>query len=171
MRLRFLSALSCLLLIVSCGPTETKKIERPNEADVFEMDAADPEMQVAVADAKASLKDFDAALKSRSKAFSHFAVKQSFPIPEGREEMWIGDITLHGSGYSGTLLNQPLHAKNLKKGDDLFVEREEVIDWMYVAGDTLRGGFTKRLLRSRLSDKDKAKFDRETEYVVEDYRK
>lgn len=159
-----------VLFLAACDATpESKRTIRANEADVFEIDGADREMKAASAKAREELSAFDAALNSGDSRYSHFALKQSFKMQGGREEVWISDITKKDGAYHGFLFNNPLHIKNIEKGDHVVVDKNAIADWMYVERDTLRGGYTKRLLRSRLNEADRVKFDRETAYVVEDY--
>lgn len=121
----------------------------------------------AAARAREELGAFDAALKSEDGKYSRFAIKQAFKVPGGREEIWVSGIKKKEETYRGAVFNKPLYIENLAQGDSITVDRDAIIDWMYVEDDTLRGGYAKRLL----SEEDRPKFDRETAYVVEDYGK
>ena len=55
----------------------------------------------------------------------------------------------------------------VKQDDIVEIELSEISDWMYFEGNVLKGGSTIRLLRDRMSEKDRINFDKESGYKFE----
>lgn len=69
--------------------------------------------------------------------------------------------------YSGIINNIPAFTKLVKQDDIVEIELSEISDWMYFEGNVLKGGSTIRLLRDRMSEKDRINFDKESGYKFE----
>ena len=48
---------------------------------------------------------------------------------------------------------------NLKLNDTIRINKKDISDWMYLDNDILRGGFTIKLLRLRMTASERAEFD------------
>jgi uncharacterized protein YegJ (DUF2314 family) len=91
-----------------------------------------------------------------------FALKTKFDSPDGAEHIWVKDIEIKNGRYFGVIDNAPTSIPNLKVGDA--IEVHNITDWMYIDNGVLRGGYTIRLLRDRMSAEERKAFD--TEYGV-----
>ena len=60
-------------------------------------------------------------------------------------------------------------ALHLKRGDSFVVGSESIEDWMINSGETAFGGFTLRVVRSRLGKEEQMKFDAHT--GIRDFKK
>jgi uncharacterized protein YegJ (DUF2314 family) len=49
----------------------------------------------------------------------------------------------------------------VKVGDTVQISNDNISDWMYVDGIKLRGGYTIRLLRKRMTETERKQFDAE----------
>jgi len=120
--------------------------------------SADPGMAAAVAKARATLADFEAALKERKPSTERYAVKVGFPFGNGgREDIWIRDPQLGGDSVTGIVMNEPVDVTNLKLGQSVTSPAADIVDWMYVDAGVLRGGHTMRVLLDKMSPEDRQK--------------
>ncbi|WP_310556066.1 DUF2314 domain-containing protein [Flavobacterium sp.] len=134
----------------------------------------DKEMDNAIINAKESLSKFDISLKSNDTILKHFCLKKAFKTPMGDEHIWIESIMYSTKleKYIGILGNEPLYVKNVKKGDIIEIDIDEISDWSYLEGNKskgykLIGGFTTRLLVSRMSKSERIDFDTNSGLIIE----
>lgn len=129
-------------------------------SNITRISSGDAAMNAASAKARATLKQFLAALKAPKKGQENFGVKKRFPVgKEGGEHMWLGDIAYDGLVLRGTLINRPVHLKNVHYGDRVVIHPNEVSDWLYSDNGKMVGGYTMRVLHSRLSPGEKKRFE------------
>ena len=83
------------------------------------------------------------------------------------EHLWVGDITWDGTAFHGHIDNEPLDVTNVAVGRRVTVSPEDLTDWMFIKNGKLMGGFTMRVLYSRLSADDKAKFDQQAGFKMQ----
>lgn len=155
-------------LIAACssepGPTTPQRSDEPSVIRVEENDTG---MARATQQAKDAFKEFEQALKTNNSKASLFGIKQKFESPNGPEHMWISQIYLKNGVYYGTLANQPQLVQDLQPGDTLRVNLGELSDWKYEENGKVRGAFTVRLLRDRMSEEEREQFDAQTGVVFE----
>jgi uncharacterized protein YegJ (DUF2314 family) len=126
-------------------------------------------MNEAIARANFTLKEFDSALFSDNPYYNSFSLKVKFPYGEGNfEHIWLKEITKKKGKYEGIVNNEPEYISNLKFDDTIKINLENISDWMYLDNDILRGGFTTRLLRKRMSESERSQFDSSHFYKIED---
>lgn len=75
------------------------------------------------------------------------------------EHMWVNQIDFDGLFFSGVLLNSPNDLKKYKSGDNVNFPRSQITDWLCVIDQKVYGGFTIQLIRSRMSNQERAQFD------------
>jgi uncharacterized protein YegJ (DUF2314 family) len=164
-----------LLLSVSLSTAATNKASPP-EVDDSTADAKAPCQEVkdddammdrAVAKARESLGFFLAALKANKSDTMDFEVKKCVVDGENVEHLWVGDITWDGKAFHGHIDNEPLDVTNVAVGRRVTVSPEDLTDWMFIKNGKLMGGFTMRVLYSRLSADDKAKFDQQAGFKMQ----
>ncbi len=148
----------------SVGQTAKKEAVPPEYQDVKDDDKA---MDRAVTEARESLGFFLAALKAKKSDTGTFEVKKCFVEGEKAEHIWIGNITWDGKAFHGRVDNKPLEINNTHLGKIVTVTPEDLTDWMYVRSGKLMGGFTMRVLYSRLSPEQKTDFRKEADFSIE----
>lgn len=76
-----------------------------------------------------------------------FSVKA--PFRDGREVewMWITLFEMTEDAVEGYLGNAPVNLHNVRQGDRVRVPVSSVVDWVYVVGDKMVGGFSLKVLR------------------------
>jgi uncharacterized protein YegJ (DUF2314 family) len=162
--------LTTLILIglLSCETNQTGRTERAGEPTIYSVTDEDAEMNAAIKTANQTLDKFDDALKSGNPEFSFFAIKTRFNTPDGGEHIWISDILRRDNKYFGVVDNLPESTTEVKVGDTIQIANDNISDWMYLDNQKLRGGYTIRLLRNRMGDKERAQFDAESGLIIEE---
>ncbi|MEO0796696.1 MAG: DUF2314 domain-containing protein [Verrucomicrobiota bacterium] len=127
-------------LLSSGGFTETKAQTEDSNYILVDEDSL---VDLGVAEAKETIADFDHAFKNRDDSMTEFAVKKPFPYGDGsHEHMWVAVTEVTPEGYQGYLNNTPYDATYVEIGQEMFVKRDEISDWMYNKDDKLIGGYT-----------------------------
>ena len=166
------------LLLCGCRATPEK-----DQAQEFPRQSALPAPCVAVDDA-----EMNAAMQTARSKFSEFwsevsadrrrakpvlelaIIKAHFSdtgTPSNQEMMWLDNVEFDGTTISGHLLNEPIHVHSLRKGQRVSFPLDQLGDWFYVRDGRAVGGFTERLLRSRLSEEQRRVYDSEHAYRFE----
>ena len=110
----------------------------------------DPEMAAAVKKARETFDRFERAF--RAGPVAKFAVKLKLESEETEEQIWISVTKIDEGVVHGTLENDPVTIRK-KKGDAVSVKKTELLDWLYVTGGKMIGGYTVRLLQKRAQKK------------------
>lgn len=140
-----------------------------NPSGIHTLEGSDAEMNKAIEAARSSLSEFEQAIRSNNAHYELFALKVMFPDEVGGfEHLWITDIFLEDQQYHGFVGNEPQYTLAVEVGQEVTIDPEEISDWMYVESGTLRGGYTLRVLRNRLSPEERAEFDRGLGFTIED---
>jgi len=113
----------------------------PANPPVIEIAPDDPRMQAAVAEARERWPEFVAAFENRA-ADERFSVKAPFNDDEHMEFMWVEVTAVEGKLILGTLGNEPVNVSNVKLGQRVRVQIDELNDWIFFRDDELHGGFT-----------------------------
>lgn len=140
---------------------ERDRVQRVGEPDVVLVESKDNEMNTAIEKAKKTFKtDFHNALLSKNPDFSNFTVKQRFDVPDGDgEHIWIGDIVFHDGKYSGIVQNDPVETIDVKLGDEVVVNTDNLSDWMYYDKNIVKGAYTVKVLRKTMTDEERKQMD------------
>ena len=166
--------LIALMLPASAWPQamfehEEADAERGGQAPAVPFRGDDTEMSAAIAQAQATLPEFIEALRNQYPWRRNFSLKARFRTPGGGgEHIWVGEPRYDGRRFHGRLGNEPEARLGIHEDDPVAVNAADVSDWMYFDGDKLKGGYTLRVLRSRLSPAERARFDRKLGVVLGD---
>lgn len=154
--------------LIGCGNDQTTKIEREGDPAIYSVTDTDLEMNEAIRTANQTLGTFNNALKSGNPDFSSFSLKVRFDTPNGGEHIWLSEIILKDTRYFGVVNNQPESTTEVKFGDTIQVVNGNISDWMYIDDQKLRGGYTIKLLRKRMTEAARNQFDSENGLIIED---
>lgn len=111
---------------------------------------------------------FIAALKKKRNGDSGFELKKTFVDGDKVEHIWLRDVTYDGQNFRAKVDNQPMDVKNVRLGQTVTVTPHDVTDWMFVKDGKLIGGYTTRVLYARLTPEQRAEFDREADFRIEE---
>lgn len=118
---------------------------RPSAVEGTVTTGRDADLAAAVLTAQRKLPEFIAAFKKRQ---GKFAVCGKFETPSGPEHLWVRVDKYEGEVFSGKLDVEPKAYREKRKGDPISVKQADVVDWMYDAGEGMRGGFTLKALKN-----------------------
>lgn len=166
------------ILSASCGaikkedkPTYEERTNRNGGDDLISVKEDDPEMTKAIEMARNTLNEFDEALEKKDPKAFDFHLKVIF----NEEHLWIGDNWKKDGTYYGILYNDPLDEKNMnmKFGDTIKIDSKNITDWQYCYttksseyyNDTIYGSYTTRVLRNKMSKKERDDFDEQTFFM------
>lgn len=149
----------------ACGRLDVT--QREGGADVYHVEADDPEMNRAMEAARASIADFVARLEHPPKTQTRVLLKVRVQEGDVVEHLWLENIRRSGEDFSGEIGNEPLSLVSVKLGDRIEVPLERVSDWAVVDAGRLVGGTTLRLLRARASPSERAAMDEEQGFIVD----
>ena len=141
------------------------RIERGDEPIIFSLSDDDKEMNDAIIFANENLCDFDEALKLSEN--ENFALKIRFDIDHKTEHIWAVDIVKIDDEYFGTIDNLPNSITVVTLNEQVKIEGNKISDWMYSKNGRLFGGFTIRVLRDKMSEPEREKFDKEFIFTID----
>ena len=120
--------------------------------------SADPELDAAIAQARASVSDFIARIASPHPARTFVAVKARFFPPDGApQDIWLDEATYADGVFRGSM-GDDIPSLKLFFGDPVTVRPEQILDWMIVEDGKLIGGYTIRLAYQRMTSEEKQNF-------------
>ncbi|HEX8377380.1 MAG TPA: DUF2314 domain-containing protein [Pedobacter sp.] len=162
--MKLLTMLLCLGLI---GCTNGQ-IKREGEPTIINIQDGDKEMNDAIKKANDTLDEFKNALNGKKAHLQYFALKTRFNTPIGGEHIWVSNIQLKNDKYWGVVDNLPESTSDVKLGDTIQINNNNNIsDWMYVDNGKLKGGFTIRVLRNKMTPADRKQFHDENGLIIE----
>lgn len=156
-----------IILLFSIHAQTKNKVEKsgPSKAStVYRVEGEDKKMKKAIRQAKASFNEFETAIKSDNLNFKNFLLKKGFESPNGEEYLWVRNILINkvNNNYVGIVANEPLYTKAVQNGDFIEISCDDASDWMYLDNNVVKGGYTLKLLRNRMSKKERQQFDAES---------
>ncbi|MEO8239118.1 MAG: DUF2314 domain-containing protein [Flavobacterium sp.] len=153
-----------LFTIISCKKSD--KTERENQPTIYNVESQDAEMNNIIIEAKQTLPEFYKALESKNTNQDSFAIKIHFKVNNDGEHIWVNGLFKRDGEYFGVVDNLPELTKEVKQGDTIKIDSSNVSDWMYLDNGELKGGYTIRLLRNRMSEEERAEFDKTSGMVI-----
>ncbi|MGE0606712.1 MAG: DUF2314 domain-containing protein [Pirellulales bacterium] len=124
-------------------------------------------MNEAIAQARKTVGDFIKALRKPGQDQESFSVKMPIQGKEKVEHFWLSEVRFDGKKFHGNIANDPEFVEDVALGDPVSVARDEISDWMYVEGNVLVGGYTIRVLRDGMSEKDRQDLDDSLPFTIE----
>ncbi|MBP6432536.1 MAG: DUF2314 domain-containing protein [Ferruginibacter sp.] len=164
-----------ILFFCSCNSNQseksisTDKLGLDTASETYSVTGSDISMNLAIEKAKKTISEFDIALESNNPLYTDFAVKKRFNTKDdGGEHMWIAGIKIVNGYYHGFVNNDAEITTEVKYGDTVIVKKSEITDWMYLDNNTLRGGYTIREIRSKMTKEEREQMDANSSYKIED---
>ena len=156
MRTRYIWLISALILafMVSrwqfSSPHE-RELSAEEAANMLVVSEDDPEMNAAIAEARAHLLKFLEALLQPGESRYGFAVKYPFeePLVHGVEHLWLVDVVTSGDDFIGVVDVEPMVLKHIRFGQKLKIPQAGITDWMYYEDEKRVGAYTARVAERR----------------------
>jgi uncharacterized protein YegJ (DUF2314 family) len=134
------------------------------EDRVIPFSSEDPEMEAAINAARETLGEFLQAFIRPAKNQRSFLLKVKF---FEKEHIWMADLDLSSKPSQGTVANEPT-VPELKFMQRATFDPFQITDWMYVEDGYLVGGYTTRLIRSRMNSDEREAYDANAPYKFRD---
>ncbi len=133
----------------------TQKAERDELAIVGK---SDPVMARAMSKARQTLPDFLGVAASPKPGMDGFAVKVAIREGDNAEYFWITPFTDKDGAFSGAINNTPREVHSVKLGQTITFGKSEIVDWMYMDGDKMKGNYTACALLKSASKQEVEEF-------------
>ena len=137
------------------GQSFTGKAERDEIASVARND---PTMAAAMREARAKLPDFLKLTAAPRPSIERFAVKVAVREGDTAEYFWINPFESKDGQFSGQLNNTPRSVKSVKLGDTIKFTEKEIVDWLYIENNQMKGNFTACALLKNESKQEREAF-------------
>ena len=161
---RILITLILSLSLINCK--KNNSVQRENEPAIYKVEEVDAEMNTEIEKAKQTLPQFYKALESKNRNYDGFGIKMTFPYDKGNEHIWVNSLFKKKNEYFGIIDNLPEFTSEVKQGDTVKIESDRISDWMYLKNSELEGGYTIKLLRLRMTIKERANFDKVSGMII-----
>lgn len=133
---------------------------------VIPVQADDPQLEAAMKDAREHFPEFWRVISADYKrvipVYECALVKAYFfdsDAPNSGEHMWVQDVEYDGKMITGTLVDTPVHVQSVKSGQEVSFPLTRLSDWLYVEDGKAVGAFTVKVLRKRMSVKERNAHD------------
>ncbi|MFL5243709.1 MAG: DUF2314 domain-containing protein [Gemmataceae bacterium] len=128
--------------------------------------SADPEYQLTIRDAHATLDQFRSMLPADSGRRQDAMVKTEIKQGDNQAFMWLSNTRMSGNDFVAKFFEISERFSNYHVGDELEIPEEAVLDWMVNDNGVLHGGFSIRYYRSTLPENEREQYDRYIGAVV-----
>lgn len=137
------------------------------DKQIYNIESEDSEMNKAIIIANQTLNEFKSALETENTNFHSFALKVRYETEKGGEHIWISYIEIRNGKFVGFIDNSPESTQEVKLNDLIEIDSDQITDWLYLDKENLKGGFTIRILRNRMTEKERKEFDEYCGFVIE----
>jgi uncharacterized protein YegJ (DUF2314 family) len=147
----------------------TMPIKQPindSEALAVTVPRNDPDMEDAYQEARRTIARFIQLLKEPTPTQSYSALKIRISGQDQDEYIWISGTTYDGLMFTGIVSGSDLPLP-LKPGDKCRIRADGIYDWMIVDNGKLVGGYTIRVMRSKMTIENRERFDASLWFAVE----
>ncbi|WP_447950912.1 DUF2314 domain-containing protein [Chryseobacterium koreense] len=166
MKIKILIYILLNLIIIGCQKKD-EVVKRENEPDVHVLEGEDIEMNKAIEKAQKTLYKFKEAIKSQNPNLYNFALKERFNTDKGGEHIWISEVQYFDNKFYGIVDDKPISTTEVKFGDTIEINYENISDWMYFDKNIVKGAYTTKVLRKRMTQKEREDMDKKSGMIFE----
>lgn len=156
---------SAVLILNACQHASNKEINTQKlleKKGISLIEYDDEEMIEAIKKARTTFNEFETLIESPDERY--FAIKIGILYPGGKEHLWVTDVIKEDSVYFGRVDNQPEYTDKVNLNDLIEIPKNIISDWMVIENNQIiAGGYTLKLIRSRMNPEEKAKFDQQSQ--------
>jgi uncharacterized protein YegJ (DUF2314 family) len=145
---QILTIAALAVLTATLAAAETL-LERAKRDDIAFVEKNDAEMAAAMRRARETLPDFLKLARAPRPKTRGFAVKVAVVENEEAEYFWIAPFQPGKAGFTGEINNAPQLVKNVKLGQTITFQENEIVDWLYDDGGRMMGNYTACVLLKR----------------------
>jgi uncharacterized protein YegJ (DUF2314 family) len=166
MQKQIMTSVGCAVLLsaaVAAGlnpiPVQAQTMTQKAEHDELAIVAkSDPTMARAMSKARQTLPDFLIVATAPKPGMEGFAVKVAIREGDNAEYFWITPFTDKDGEFSGAINNTPRQVHSVKLGQTITFNQSEIVDWMYIDGDKMKGNYTACALLKSASKQEVEEF-------------
>jgi uncharacterized protein YegJ (DUF2314 family) len=154
--LSFRSNLTAVMAILAVLAAATVSVRAEDGSPVVDVRSGDPEMNAAIAQARATLPKFWASFGAPQPSETGYSLKVRFPYGSNNgEHIWIAEVKKIADGrYSGKFANAPRHLPGKRAGDLVEFRDADITDWMFLRNGKIVGGETIRPMLKLMTKAD-----------------
>lgn len=165
---RFWALTSLVMLMTACDHRQHERNTEKAAGNLYSTDEDDRPMNQAMEIARQRFPKFDSAFESGKYDKDKFSIKVRFSHARGNEYIWLTEIAKVSRHYWGVVSDTPRMTKQVKLGDRPEINDNDVVDWLYGKDSILHGGFTLRLIYSRMPKEERDAEIASFPYRIED---
>lgn len=170
MKKSFVILFLIVLLLNLVGCNQSLATEKRGSDSVTKVSSEDQEMNKLIEQARGSVDVFLKELNNPNTTGRDFSVKYPFETDPGnntsKEHIWLVNIEKVDGKYYGIIANDPFYIKNMKLGDKVEFNINQISDWKYIENGFLVGGKSIIYFYSRMSDQEKKDFEKEAGFKI-----
>ena len=153
-------ALTGLLMLAHCG----RRAPAARSDQLTFVSEDDSAMRGAIERARATVPELLRRLRHPSATQTYLSVK--LPLREGEtvEHVWLSSVTYDGQRFHGRIDNNIETLQGWGLGDTVSVVADSISDWLVIDDSIAAGGFSIRVLRDRLTERERAQWDAAAPY-------
>jgi uncharacterized protein YegJ (DUF2314 family) len=150
------------IFFVSCSVQGGTIVERAESGQVTLIPEDDPHMARAMRHARSTLDEFFEIYSNKNGNQTSFAVKVGITDRDQIEYFWISDFYEEGKNkYKGVINDEPRLIRNVRHGQYYGFDRNEIVDWVYMEGEKMKGNFTACALLRQEPEEQREQFMRQ----------
>jgi uncharacterized protein YegJ (DUF2314 family) len=154
-------------ILSACSKSSPSDNSTESAENYKHVSAQDIGINTAITTAKRTSNNFFQAFCHPKPSFHKFSVKKLYPAKYGSSEaIWIGELKQVGDHLEGRITNTPFDTTEVKFDQTVTVKVSEIVDWMYLDGNNLIGGYTIRFFYDQMSEHEKKRFLNQNGYVI-----
>jgi uncharacterized protein YegJ (DUF2314 family) len=162
------STLYLIILLLSGSTSRAQDVKKQTDENMYYTESGDTAMNLAIATAKKTFPKFDSTFRRPHDKKMYFSIKVRFRYPGGNEYIWMESITLKNGHYWGVITDTPANPIKVKLYEQLEIPSADITDWLCGSGEVLHGGYTIRVINSRMTKAEAEKFKQEFPYRLVD---
>lgn len=117
-------------------------VEKSKRDEIASVAKGDSDMEAAFRQARATLKDFLALVRTPRPSITSYAVKIGIPDRDEVEYFWISRFVQKDGVLTGTIDNAPRLVRNVRQGERISFKESDVVDWLYREDGRMIGNYT-----------------------------
>jgi uncharacterized protein YegJ (DUF2314 family) len=139
-------------------------VRKKTDENMYNTVRDDTAMNAAKATGHRTFPKFDSAFHGKHNEKMEFFIKVRFKYPGGNEYIWAESITWKNGRYWGIITDTPVHAIKVQLGEQVQIPPADIVDWMYGTRSVMHGGYTIRIIQSRMTKAEADRFKQEFPY-------
>ncbi len=156
-----------ILLFVSYCNAQTI-VKGKDGKDIVTFDPQNSTMNEAMIAGQNTIKKFLKIFNNKQENQIRFSVKVKMSDDSNTEYLWLDELDFSKEGVvKGLLLNKPYYFSDFNIGDPLTMNLDKIVDWSYIEGGYLIGGFTLRVMFEKYSPDQKIEIQKQLGYRID----